>query len=370
MTDDEIGRLLAAADPLRREALRPVAAPAPDPWLREAIMTTTSTSTPRLPRRSPIRSRFAIPLGVGALTATALLGLTVLTPIGDRAPGTADDRPVVGAAAPAPPTPSAPLPAPYAAVLAPGWGVVSAVGLAAGVPAPDGDAVYVNGPDKLDLHLEPADRYEGLRADRASTGTVVADRIGDSEAQVIDQGAGQFQALWVIGDRTFELSGASFDSVTEFRDVAASVVLDYAGPSRIDAGSVAPGEYGAEVDRLLAGVPLPPGLTAADLSDSPSIMERETVGTWAYRAVACSWIERWAEAGPEDPARAEAVTAMGTVGTWPDLAGLPVGEDIETLAAGMAAGGIAPPSVEGQAPVVVEESYRSSLGCDQNPLLD
>jgi hypothetical protein len=56
--------------------------------------------------------------------------------------------------------------------------------------------------------------------------------------------------------------------------------------------SIAPRERPAEVDRMLADIPQPPGFDAAPLRRSDAAVDRYQLGAKVAGSVACGWIDR------------------------------------------------------------------------------
>jgi hypothetical protein len=210
--------------------------------------------------------------------------------------------------------------------------------------------------------------YEALVADRAASAderreaTVLGYR-----ATITRYTASQrYAAMWFADQVVYELNGdvggneAFMDALDALR-----VVRDDDWEAALPDSSVAPRERPAEVDRMLADIPQPPGFDAAGLRRSDAAVDRYQLGAKVAGSVACGWIDRWGQARRtgDEAAEQEAVDAMSTSRTWRVLDEMNADGDYPEVlwqyADAMASGG----TIEGGRPMSVEESARDGLGC-------
>jgi hypothetical protein len=127
-------------------------------------------------------------------------------------------------------------------------------------------------------------------------------------------------AVWKQGDRVLSLS-AWVPDLDAFRErlswlakVDAETWLD-AMPTRV----VKAAEYGAEVGKMLRGIPVPAGFDASRIPDRRVTTNRYSVGKAVGGAVACEWFGRWFEARGDQDLRAarEARQVLLGSGSWP-----------------------------------------------------
>jgi hypothetical protein len=123
------------------------------------------------------------------------------------------------------------------------------------------------------------------------------------------------------------------DRVLEFRagaaDVPAFTAL-LAGLTRVDAGTwlsampasvVKAADRGSAIAEMLKGVPVPPGFDPADIKGADLTKDRYQLGAAVTGLVSCRWLQRWAKARRTGDTAAvdQAVAAMATAKDWPIL---------------------------------------------------
>lgn len=130
----------------------------------------------------------------------------------------------------------------------------------------------------------------------------------------------QMQAIWREDGRLLVLS-ASVPNLATFRErlgwlrrVEAQTWLD-AMPAKV----VKAADYGAAVQEMLQGIPLPPGFDPAKIPDLHVTNNRYQVGAAVGGAVACEWFRHWGDAiGKGDASAAkEAERVLQGAGSWP-----------------------------------------------------
>ena len=232
------------------------------------------------------------------------------------------------------------------------------------------EATFARGDATLELTMDEGDAgaYDALVEDRAASAD---DR---REATVLGYPATvtrytdsqRYAAMWFADQVVYELDGdvggedAFMDAVDALR-----VVDDDDWEAALPTSSVAPRERAAEVDRMLADIPQPPGFDATRLRRSDVAVDRYQLGAKVAGSVACAWIDRWTEGRRtgDEAAEREAVDAMGTSRNWRVLNEMNSDGDypevLWELADAMASDG----AVEGGRRMSVEESAPDALGC-------
>jgi hypothetical protein len=127
-------------------------------------------------------------------------------------------------------------------------------------------------------------------------------------------------AVWKEGDRLLSLSAwvpdldAFRERLSWLQKVDAETWLDAMPPRVVKAA-----EYGAEVGKMLRGIPAPAGFDASRIPDRSVTTNRYSVGKAVGGAVACEWFGRWFEARGDQDLRAarEARHVLLDSGSWP-----------------------------------------------------
>lgn len=186
-----------------------------------------------------------------------------------------------------------------------------------------GEMTLERGDQEVELRWNEPNQYPYTVEDRRAS--------SDSEWPIVVAGeegivfryeeSQQFTAIWRDGAHTFELVGAPFESVDEFRLTAATLgAVDEATWLAAMPASVIPrAERAAVATEMLADIPLPPGLDVDALTAAGfGISDRYQMGAEVTGAVSCAWIARWADARRtgDRGAEAEAVAAMATSHDW------------------------------------------------------
>jgi hypothetical protein len=164
------------------------------------------------------------------------------------------------------------------------------------------------------------DSLRALQHDRAVAASLLVHRtVLGHPAQVIRyQGDGGWSAIW-RADRVMELR-AQEPSLQAFEQLLASlrIVDEQTWEAALPASSVTPSRRPAAVDRMLAGVPLPPGFDVAPLKTERTVRDEYQLGAEVTGAVSCAWIQRWDHARKrgDTGAAQDAVAAMQTSHHW------------------------------------------------------
>jgi hypothetical protein len=206
-------------------------------------------------------------------------------------------------------------------VTAPGWAVADA----GEFERDEGEVAFGDGEHRFAVHWYPARSYRRYLRDRALvsapersillglTATTVRygiDRNGDDEyaTMLAPEGPVFVEVRGAVGDR------AAYDAVLHsLRHVDVDTWLE-AMPRSV----VGPDVRARVVERMLRGVPLPPGFDREALEDDDLVLNHYQLAAEVAKAVSCGWVERWltaTQSGDGADAR-EAVAAMATWRRW------------------------------------------------------
>ena len=198
-------------------------------------------------------------------------------------------------------------------VTAPGWSVTRADEF----EADSGEMTFGDGRHELQVTWYPARLYGSYLRDRATVSRPVRSTLLGQRATTVYYGDGADYATMLSpqGSVFVEIRGrlasrAEYEAVVHsLRPVGVDAWLS-AMPSSV----VRPEARAAVVERMLRGVPLPPGFDAAALGAEDSVSDHYQLAVKVMGAVACGWVESWlAATGTGDRATAQqAVAAMGT----------------------------------------------------------
>jgi hypothetical protein len=265
------------------------------------------------------------------------------------------------------------------AVSGPGWdatamptGLELAVARAAARPEryESSETTFVRGLAEVDLRVNAGDEvaFERLVDDRVNSAAELwqATVLGQVAAVVRYEASNEFAAMWLSDGALFEMRGAA-TSREAFLEALASLrpVPEDEWPAALPDRSVTPAQRSAEVDRMLAGVTLPPGFDSSRLRAGGTTTDRYQLGAQVAGAVACAWTERWvtARAAGDDEGAAAAVAAMSGSRQWPVLVDMAdegaFPQVVWQLADAMAGDGMVPAG----RPMTVEEAAPHALGC-------
>lgn len=299
---------VAGSDPWPQQRVDALAVHDAGRALLDEIMATPVIDRPPAAVASRRRPRWSVPVLV-ASAVLLVVGLPVLVLRGEG-----DDRPSYAGPAVAVAEAN-----PRVLVSAPGWEVARVDSFT----ETEGEMTFTDGDHDLDVHWRAARDYQGYLADRSH----------DNASEPVEV-LGQRGTLFRYGRSTdfttiLPPQGANFLEIRGnlgSRDAYLSVLASLT-PVPVDTwlaampdNVVQPGDMDATVAEMLKGVPLPPGFDAAPLSsDLPG--DRYQVGARVAGAVACAWLDRWADARTGGDRRAEqaALAAMQTSKRWPVL---------------------------------------------------
>jgi hypothetical protein len=202
-------------------------------------------------------------------------------------------------------------------VTAPGWKVVRADAF-----EPDsGELTLSDGSHRFEIHWYPARLYRQYLRDRADVSAAQHGALLGMRATTVDYGRGEYATvLSPNGDVFVEVRGrlgsrSAYDEILRsLRPVGVETWLGAMPPS-----TVRPAARSEAVNRMLRGIPTPPGFDASRLRREGSIANRDSLAVAVGNAVACAWVESWIRARDAGDAAkaARAVDAMASSATWP-----------------------------------------------------
>jgi hypothetical protein len=202
-------------------------------------------------------------------------------------------------------------------VTAPGWKVVRADAF-----EPDsGELTLSDGSHRFEIHWYPARLYRQYLRDRAKVSAAQHGALLGMRATTVNYGRGEYATtLSPNGDVFVEVRGrlgsrSSYEGILRsLRRVDVETWLD-----AMPASTVRPAARSETVNRMLRGLPTPPGFDASRLRREGSIANRDSLAVAVGNALACAWVESWIRARDAgDPAKAaRAVDAMAGSTAWP-----------------------------------------------------
>jgi hypothetical protein len=202
-------------------------------------------------------------------------------------------------------------------VTAPGWKIVRADEF-----EPDsGELTFSDGSHRFDIHWYPARLYEQYLRDRADVSTPEHGILLGQRATTVDYTREEYATMLSPQGRVFiEVRGrlgskrAYDETLHSLRPVDIETWLGAMPPS-----TVRPEVRSEAVERMLRGIPVPPGFDAAALQSEDSISDQSSLAVKVGNAVACGWVESWiaARAAGDQAAAGRAVEAMASSADWP-----------------------------------------------------
>jgi hypothetical protein len=202
-------------------------------------------------------------------------------------------------------------------VTAPGWKVIRADAF-----EPDsGELTLSDGGHRFEIRWYPARLYRQYLCDRAGVSAPQHGALLGMRATTVNYGRGEYATtLSPSGDVFVEVRGrlgsrsAYEEILRSLRPVDVETWLGAMPPS-----TVRPAARSEAVERMLRGIPTPPGFDASRLLREGSIANRDSLAVAVGNAVACAWVESWIRARDAgDPAQAaRAVDAMASSTAWP-----------------------------------------------------
>jgi hypothetical protein len=297
MTDTELDRLVARANPIGDEPLARLPVSDAETDLLEEIVSTPA------PAGTAIRSRVIVVLAAAAVAAVVAVGAIVLpgrstSPIQSSPTNVATGKN-------------------YEVLLdAPGW----TISRANEYDATSGELTFGNGDKQMSVTWYPAATYRSYYDDREHGNN-------SQQVQVLGQTATMFQyangtdyaTMLPPNGATFLEIRADLGSEQVYRDTIGKLrrVDRDTWLAAMPAGIVTPDHTKAAVDQMLADVPAPSGLDREAL-EKPAMLERYQLGARVSGAVTCAWIGQWDKARKAgDAAKAkQAADALATSRSW------------------------------------------------------
>jgi hypothetical protein len=253
------------------------------------------------------RRRTTLALGLAAIAVVA--GLLV---VGGWLGGTGNGRPEFAAAAIRVATAN-----PRLLVTEPGWKIVRADEF----EPENGELTFSDGSHRFELHWYPARLYEDYLRDRANVSAPEHGTLLGQRATTVDYGREEYATMLSPQGNVFiEVRGrlggkGAYEQILHsLRPVSVDAWLSAMPPS-----TVRPQAHSETVEKMLQGIPLPPGFDATALQSEGSIANRSTLAVKVANAVACGWVESWiaARAAGDEAAAERAVEAMANSASWP-----------------------------------------------------
>ncbi|KAA1420411.1 hypothetical protein FE697_015710 [Mumia zhuanghuii] len=337
MTDDNLTRMLRAADPGAPGLVGDLHGA--ERYLLEEIVSTPPQDPPPVPvptpARRPVRRRLSLTLGAAAF-AVLVAALVVPSwrdtpPDGSGADDTARDR-APSAETSGPTTIEAPIRYASAVVDAarrnprlligePGWRATNVYGFA----EDEGTVVFKKGKRQLEFNWYAADQYDGYLVDRRDVSAPRPFSIDGQDGSEFQYSSHDIAVMLRPSGNTFAEIRTGIggwrdraEIVAVLRTIRAASVEDWlaAMPPEI----VTPEKTTQVVDELLTGVPLPPGLAREDL-DVPGTNDRYQTSVHILDAVVCGWLGALERAESDDDATARRTATRAIVGArdWPLL---------------------------------------------------
>lgn len=199
----------------------------------------------------------------------------------------------------------------------PGWSVTHA----GEFQADEGEVTFREGRRWLNVNWYPARQYRSYLRDRASVSRPQTSRLLGRTATTVRYRAGEYATMLAPQGEVFVEVRGRLDSHAEYEEVLRSLRPVDVGTwlGAMPASVVRPEARAQVIERMLRGVPLPPGFDLASLEGGNWVANHYQLAVKVAGAVSCGWVETWlaaSKAGDESGARG-AVEAMATSRHWP-----------------------------------------------------
>jgi hypothetical protein len=336
MTDDQLQRLLTAANPLTEDGARGLrVAEAQDHLLAELIAEPKpgpyAGRTSRVGRRR-VFARVGFAVAATAVVLVALLSLR--DDSGNKGAGTAWAAEQIRFAEASP----------LVLLGAPGWRVEYAdeestdegeMRFRLGASPPPQDNTFSGAAptppipadtSSAELHWRGRGGIGSWLEDRANSATVATTApVLGTTAHVYQYEGGtpghrDITALFRYDGRVLEFRAGAAD-VDAFKALLATLerVDTNAWLSALPASVVKARDRDAAIKKMLQGVTVPPGFDARDIKDAELTKDRYQLGATVVGTVACQWFKRWsdARAANDDAKERKASAALATAKHWP-----------------------------------------------------
>lgn len=193
--------------------------------------------------------------------------------------------------------------------------------------------------------------------------------LGDEEILVADLGDGRYRANTIRGFWAWEFDGSGFASAAEFLAFVGEVrvVDEQTWQSALPSSVVGSGSRAADVNALLADVPIPPNVDMDALRTSDSSESRYPFIVAVSGSLVCGWLDVWfdAEAAGDQVRMGDAATALASSRNWTmllEIAAQGGWSDVVWQWADAVNGGPGIASGAGPQPPT-RDGARSALGC-------
>ena len=193
--------------------------------------------------------------------------------------------------------------------------------------------------------------------------------LGVEEFLVADLGDGRYRANTIRGFWAWEFDGSGFASAAEFLAFVGEVrvVDEQTWQSALPSSVVGSGSRAADVNALLADVPIPPNVDMDALRTSDSSESRYPFIVAVSGSLVCGWLDVWfdAEAAGDQARMGDAATALASSRNWTmlvEIAAQGGWSDVVWQWADAVNGGPGVASGAGPQPPT-RDAARSALGC-------
>jgi hypothetical protein len=202
-------------------------------------------------------------------------------------------------------------------VTSPGWKIVRADEF----ETDSGELTFSDDSHRFEVHWYPAKYYGQYLRDRATVSTPDHGTLLGQTATTVEYSPEEYATMLAPQGSVFvEVRGRlgsrpAYDEILHsLRAVDVDTWLE-----AMPASTVRPEARSEAVDRLLQGMPLPPGFDPAGLKGEDSIAAQSTLAVKVGNAIACGWVESWiaARAAGDHAAAGRAVEAMSSSAEWP-----------------------------------------------------
>jgi hypothetical protein len=314
--DDQLTQLLAEASPISDADVEAFDFERAEvELLNEIIGSPTVVEVPDLDtaregwlRRHLTRARVVAALA-GAAAAVAVTMIGVGSFGGDDSPAFAAEAVRVAEANP------------RLLVTEPGWTVTRADEFT----VDNGEMIFSDGEDELEVFWRPATDYKGYFRDRAyGNPQTEIELLGRTATMFRYAGTQDFTTLLPPqGGTTVEIRGDDLGGEAAYLELVRSL-----RPTDVETwlaampeSVVQPIDRSATVDEMLAGIPLPPQFDVDRLRRGETVSDRYQLGAQVTGAVICGWLDQWSAAkAAGNAADVEAAErAMDTARSWPIL---------------------------------------------------
>ena len=185
----------------------------------------------------------------------------------------------------------------------------------------EGELVFSNGENHFDMHWYPASLYGVYLHDRAEVSTSERGELLGQSATTVEYSPEEYATMLAPQGNVFiELRGR-LGSRSAYEEILHSLQPVDVGTwlGAMPAATVRPQDRSPEVDRMLRGIPLPPGFDPAVLQSESSISDRSSLAVKVGNAVACGWVSSWiaARRSGDEPGAERAIEAIAGAPDWP-----------------------------------------------------